>query len=59
MANVGNFFRINFTTPNLLETKEAALSKRVEMRISKEGLADSFDDLSEGDERRITLVSGI
>lgn len=59
MANVGNFFRINFTTPNLLETKEAALSKRVEMRISKEGLTDSFDDLSEGDERRITLVSGI
>lgn len=59
MANVGNFCRTNFTTPNLLETKEAALSKRVEMRISKEGLADSFDDLSEGDEGRITLVSGI
>ena len=59
MANVGNFGRINFTTPNLLETKEAALSKRVEMWISKEGLADSFDDLSEGDEGRITLVSGI
>lgn len=59
MANVENFCRINFTTPNLLETKEVALSKRVEMRISKEGLADSFDDLSEGDEGRITLVSGI
>jgi len=59
MANVGNFCRTNFTTPNLLETKEAALSKRVEMRISKEGLADSSDDLSEGDEGRITLVSGI
>jgi len=43
----------------VFETKEAALSKRVEMRISKEGLADSSDDLSEGDEGRITLVSGI
>lgn len=59
MSKDGNFCRINFTTPNLLETKEAALSKRVEMRISKEGLTDSFDDVSEGDEGRITLVSGI